>query len=395
MRRARGSVSRHVDRAGRVRYRVRLWLDGRRESGGLHDTQEAADAFLAAWLEQFEERPSGLTVGAWGKRWLDQRETDGRHRAVDRDRLRWNRYVAKSELADRLLRKLTRPEVVRWVRQLARQQAVHVHHKGGERVERTTKRRLSRRTVGHALANLRACLSDAVEEGFADENVAMGVRVPKDDEHRQSQDEITFLTAKEVAAVLRCGDIPQEARDVYAVAIYTGLRAGEIWGLRWCDVVLSGDHPRLLVRRSRSKAVKTGRSREVPLLPPAKEALVRVLGKRKQADLGEALVWPNARGRCHATGYDAGWSGSYAPGGRQRDGHRELAGVRREVTFGDLRHTCGSHLVSGTWGRAWSLHEVRDFLGHQSVTTTERYYARLVPGHIHQAAREMGQQWDT
>jgi integrase len=43
------------------------------------------------------------------------------------------------------------------------------------------------------------------------------------------------------------------------------------------------------------------------------------------------------------------------------------------VRFHDLRHTCASHLVSGTWGRAWRLEEVRDYLGHSNISVTQRY----------------------
>lgn len=52
----------------------------------------------------------------------------------------------------------------------------------------------------------------------------------------------------------------------------------------------------------------------------------------------------------------------------------------------DLRHTCASHLLRGTWvrhgwiDRALTMQEVSAWLGHASVTTTERYYARLAPG---------------
>lgn len=74
-------------------------------------------------------------------------------------------------------------------------------------------------------------------------------------------------------------------------------------------------------------------------------------------------------------GYDAGWARA-----------RRLAGITRRVRWHDLRHTCASHLVQGTWGRVWSLAEVRDVLGHSSIKQTERY-AHLCPGGIHDAAR--------
>lgn len=381
-RRYRGSITRDRDK-----WRVRVWIDGIRETLGSYDTRERAEAVLAAWLEQHQDKPGGLTLGGWGQRWLDERERDGRHRGLARERDRWRAHVADAPIADKLLTKLRRADVVRWVKETARKEAVHVHYAGGERVERGLGRRVSRRTVGRALGLLRACLSDAVGDGYIETNPALGVPLPKDDAAEQAQSEIVFLTADEVQAVITSDAIPESARLIYTVAIFTGLRPGELWGLRWCDVRLDGDRPHLEVRRSRNGPPKGKRTREVPLLPPARAALRR--WRELSPGIGTALVWPAEGGRCHADGYDAGWSGSYRPDGTQRDGHRELAGVRRGVTFKDLRHTCGSHLVSGTWGRVWALHEVRDWLGHRSVTTTETYYARLVPGHLHVAARAM------
>jgi hypothetical protein len=60
---------------------------------------------------------------------------------------------------------------------------------------------------------------------------------------------------------------------------------------------------------------------------------------------------------------------------------------RMLVRWHDLRRTCGSSLIAGWWGRRWSMIEVRDMLGHRSVTTTERY-AHLSESALQQAARD-------
>ncbi len=44
----------------------------------------------------------------------------------------------------------------------------------------------------------------------------------------------------------------------------------------------------------------------------------------------------------------------------------------------------------GTWGRVRSLEEVKAFLGHSSVSTTERY-SHLHPDSIHGAVRKTEQ----
>jgi integrase len=61
--------------------------------------------------------------------------------------------------------------------------------------------------------------------------------------------------------------------------------------------------------------------------------------------------------------------------------------VKRHVRFHDLRHTCASHLVSGSWGRAWTLEEVAKHLGHSSSAVTRRY-AHLCPEGLARAVRE-------
>jgi hypothetical protein len=84
-------------------------------------------------------------------------------------------------------------------------------------------------------------------------------------------------------------------------------------------------------------------------------------------------VWPAQDERWHADGYDAGWAARTCG-----EGWRETAGIRDGVRFHDLRHTCASHLVQGTWApsllsRALRLEEVREWLGHTSIKVTERY----------------------
>lgn len=66
--------------------------------------------------------------------------------------------------------------------------------------------------------------------------------------------------------------------------------------------------------------------------------------------------------------------------------------VGRHVRPHDLRHTCASHLVQGSWGRTMSLPELRDWMGHSSTKVTERY-AHLAPEGLRGAAAEMARMW--
>lgn len=64
------------------------------------------------------------------------------------------------------------------------------------------------------------------------------------------------------------------------------------------------------------------------------------------------------------------------------------AGIRSDVEFRDLRHTCGCHLAQGTWTRAFTLHEIKRWMGHSSIAVTERHYAALTSDNLHNAVAE-------
>lgn len=370
----------------RGRWRVRVWVDGRRESIGVYDTREAAEQMLAAALRHTEGRRA-VTLRSWGREWLDLREKDGVHRNVRDDRSRWRSRIETQPWVDDPIEMVTSRQVRAWVRAMVAA--------GG-----------ARSTISNALNLLRVCLRDAVEADHITMNPADGVRVP-----RIARDDVpwTWLRQHEIDTLLaaRAPRVPPKDEDAHArgrrlarertvsaqrhaleVAVYTGLRAGELWGLRWADVHLDDAHPHIVVRRSYDGPTKGGRAREVPLLPRASDALRRQ--RVLQPGLPVALVFPadysarhgRAAGQVHGKGYDA-----------EIATWREDAGLR-SFRFHDLRHTCASHLLQGTWGLTLTLAEVRDWLGHQSITTTERY-AHLCPDSLRSRAAQVADPGDT
>jgi integrase len=63
------------------------------------------------------------------------------------------------------------------------------------------------------------------------------------------------------------------------------------------------------------------------------------------------------------------------------------AGVKRHIVWHDLRHTCGTALLAGIFGRKWRLEEIQQFLGHKDIETTQRY-AHAIQQTLTEAARE-------
>jgi integrase len=101
---------------------------------------------------------------------------------------------------------------------------------------------------------------------------------------------------EEVLALVRWAASEQDAA-IYLTAAFTGLRQGELIGLRWRDVDFAGSLVR--VRRSYSygglTVPKSGKARAVPLAPEVARALAR-LGTRPLWTGEDDLVFPGETG---------------------------------------------------------------------------------------------------
>lgn len=198
----------------------------------------------------------------------------------------------------------------------------------------------------------------------------------------QDADDWTYLTAAEVELVERgAHGVSELAQNTFVFAIYTGLREGELCGLRLDHVHLDAPRPYVRVRFSFEAPTKSNRTRTVHLLPKAAAALRRVIELQRKRKNPHGLVWRNADGDMHTNGHDWGWADKRekrAPNGLRR-GKKSRLGIERHVVFHALRHTCATHLLTGTWRDVdgeviqLSLREVQLVLGHTSQKTTERY----------------------
>ncbi len=384
----------------RTVYRLRGPIAGEMKSCGLYNTIAEAQQQAEALRIVHGGVPAELTVYLWCMKACDARELRGK-RDVHETRGVIQRYVYGHRIANIPIRQL-RPEQVRqWIHDVSQRRATRGKRAAKPSAGRPLGKPISQNTVRNALRALSALCSDAIEAGRATRNPCLRIAVPKvprDDEPW------TYLTPDEVRALLAHPaltvppKVPQKRRaaaelrqarqrTILTVAIYSGLRAGELWGLRWEDVRLAGDAPELIVCRSYDGPTKGGRPRRVPLLPPARDALLAWRSAGGSTKIA-GLVFPGdvnpATGaeETHKEGYDAQWAPTW----------RERLGVRENVRFHDLRHTFASLLVSGATGRAWRLEEVQILLGHASRTTTERY-AHLSPDSVAGAAADARELW--
>lgn len=353
--------------SGRFRARVPL-ADGIRHDLGTHATYAEAEGVIAAALEIAAEQNvlpvGGATLRGYGPRFLDELELSRSYVAMPTARSIWRTWVNEAPFADWPLRRVTRAALKKWITQLA------------------ARADLSMSYVQQILRLVRKGLGAALDEGMVDENIAVGVTVPR--QPAPTEEPWTWLTLEEQEALLGCAEIPEAWRWILGFNIDTGLRWGEQWTLHQRDVHLDVAEPHIVVRyggrrRSKLHAPKGRRIRMVPLLPRAELALrswLELLPTWARRN-PHGLVFPGPSGGFHKVSTFPAWSEWF-----------RAAGITRRVRPHDLRHTAGASLISGLWGRAWRLEEVRDFLGHRSIKETERY-AHVAPTVLSRAAAEM------
>lgn len=362
---------------------------------------EAAAWGLANSAKEVDENHAPDTLAVYGPVFLNAREFEG-VRGIKSERSLWATHVATAPFYERPMRSIKPRDLDAWIKALLRKHATQATRSKDGITRARADRTISRQTARHARRILLACFTAAATAGKISVNPLREVQVPRKDVAIEDSDAWAWLTAGEIASLFARFDKleakerayakaypdrkgrPGRARfyrAVYATAIYVGLRASELFAIRWEDVDLDGAKPMVRVRRSKtsvSGALKASSSRrDVPLLRPARDAL-RAWKTRDGVTRATGLVFPADGGGHFSYGFDASWVTRW----------RKEAGVRDYVTFHDLRHTNASHLRQGTWGITLDLHELRDWLGHSDIKTTQRY-AHLGPDSLHAKAREV------
>jgi integrase len=199
---------------------------------------------------------------------------------------------------------------------------------------------------------------------------------------------MSTYTPGEIQVVLRAADNDRNGHLWYLAL--SGLRRGEIAGLRWDDIDF--DAATITVARNRVQAgagtvvendPKTLSSRRTL---PLDEGLIGVLKRASARHAEERLKL----GEAHAdSGYvainEAGEP--YTPDTLTRMWHRlvEVAGVRR-IRLHDARHSCGTALHL----RGVPMAVIAKWLGHADAATTARIYAHSQDEALKAASATLG-----
>lgn len=215
-------------------------------------------------------------------------------------------------------------------------------HAGQYAAKRTA---LSPSTVNCGLRTLRRALTLAVQWGKLD-------RMPKITLAKGERQRERALTEKEATAYLKA--CPQPWKDGATIMLGTGMRPGEVFSLRWENILLNRSGGLLQVTNGKSRAAK----RMLPLVPAVFEVL-----KARQAEQGspsEGWIFPQDTR-----------SGHLESDGLMKDQHALALKTSQVKPFEPycLRHTALTNLGEAGCD-AFTLARIA---GHSSITITQRY----------------------
>lgn len=216
---------------------------------------------------------------------------------------------------------------------------------------------LSRQRIANILRPLRGALEQALEDEAISENPLHGFKIKR--AGAAAKQEVDPFTPDEVAAL---GDT--ELGNLWIFWAWTGLRSGEVIGLRWGDVGPQRDRLRVrrAVRLGREKRPKTASGdREIVLLPAAGAAL-RAIPVGTMAE----PIFNNPR-----TGGD--WHEAKALNREFARACRK-AKVRRRYVY-QLRHTFATWALSAGENPAWIAKQ----MGHTNTAMLYRHYGKWMP----------------
>jgi integrase len=190
----------------------------------------------------------------------------------------------------------------------------------------------------------------AVKEGYLEHNPSDGVDPILFDNSRP----INYVFHEDI---LKLKAAPCHNMDLKRAGLFssqTGIRAGDIKELKWGSIVKVGDMYRIILKQEKT---------DKPYVVHFRQEVMDILGDRGR---DEELVFPNYVSNGRNGLYLEIWFAHAKVSGRGNPTER--------FTFHDFRHTFA--ITLGLNGA--NLYEISQLLGHSSITTTEKYYARIL-----------------
>lgn len=211
-------------------------------------------------------------------------------------------------------------------------------------------------TISRKLSSLRSFFRYLMREGRMGFNPAQMVQTPKAEKHLPAH-----LSVDEAFSLLdqQFSGTPAGSRDraILETLYSTGMRVGELSELNVGDV-----DPQSSLVKVRGKGKK---ERIVPLGSQAKQALAAYLDERFPSgpERGAPLFANARKGRLTTRSI-----------ARIVDKYMKAVGIGKKISPHSLRHSFATHMMDA----GSDLRSIQELLGHESLSTTQKYTAMSV-----------------
>jgi len=325
-------------------------------------TKKQAEAWRIAALHEVQQgthtpASTSVTLAEVFERWIEHCEAEGLERSTIMQRRQHLNLHIRPFIGGKRLSELTMPAI----------------HQFDVQLRKAGRSLAMRRKV---VVNLKTALTFAQAQGLVAQNVARGIKLKSEDRRgvgrlKEGQD---FPTKAEIRQLI--DQAPARWRPFIVTAIFTGLRASELRGLRWDNVDLEAGQIHVRQRADAWRHIGPPKSaagtRDVPLTPMTVNALRQW---RLSCPKGELdLVFPNGAGRVenHTNILKRLWFPL------QQVCDITSSDGKARYPFHSLRHAAASLFIAHL---GWTPKRVQAVLGHSSIKMTFDTYGHLFADH--------------
>ena len=207
-------------------------------------------------------------------------------------------------------------------------------------------------TINRELTCIRHMYNKAVEWGLLDQNQLCAVK-----KYKEPPGRTRYLTEKEMKDLIKA--CSEHLKPIVMMALYTGMRKGEILNLQWHDIDFG--NKTITVKKSKNNEIRT---------LPIHNILYSILKAYRNGNDGQA-VFINSNG-CQLGDIKRSFTTAL-----------KKANIK-DFRFHDLRHTFASHLVM----KNTDIRTVQELMGHKDIRMTMRY-SHLSNAHLKQAVSRL------
>jgi len=248
---------------------------------------------------------------------------------------------------------------------------------------------LSEKTVKHIYVTIHSAFKKAVDDDLIIKNVSESVDLPKDEESFEDE-ELQTWNNKQVNKFLNT------AKDynyyiLYYLALNTGMRQGELLGVKWEDIDFKNKLLKVKRQYGRSMKFKKLKTKAGRRAIPLSEQTIKELNKHKIKQGEKKLALGKAFKDhdlicCDKIGKPITHSKLY----------KEFKAIIKktdltEITFHDTRHTFATLFLEN----GGNIKTLQHILGHSSITTTIDIYGHVNEEMLNNAAGTIEMMYET